>query len=135
MCLTCVWEGSTQDQLFSEFQFPIRCCAPPVLHTMTGGGSLLLPLRSAACLLVCSAGRQSRSGAAARRVFAIQHRLSAPTTASPCLARQFSLARPRQEIVQFNLSDIGEGIKEVTVKVRLLKHRKQNKTMVLPTLH
>ena len=38
-------------------------------------------------------------------------------------ARHFHASAVLAEIVQFNLSDIGEGIKEVTVKVRKLTNR------------
>ena len=66
---------------------------------------------SANQLPACQTRLTNQSAATcARHVFSIQHRLPP--------ARALHLSQTRLEIVQFTLSDIGEGIKEVTVKVR-----------------
>ena len=54
-------------------------------------------------------------------IFSIQHRLVALVVPNSSLVlpglRNLHLSSVRREIGQFNLSDIVEGIKEVTVKV------------------
>merc|ERR1719422_2588109 len=101
---------------------------------MTGGA--LMPLRVPSYILrqtqhlvACKPSRpspsqpsQTSSKPACRHVFSIQHRLS--SHAVPCTfmpLRGFHVSAVRKEIVQFNLSDIGEGIKEVTVKEWFVK--------------
>jgi len=72
---------------------------------------------------------QHQTSVCCRHIFTIQHRLvgvSAPLLAPGHLAPRFlerclSTSNPRLEILQFNLSDIGEGIKEVTVKEWFVK--------------
>jgi hypothetical protein len=45
------------------------------------------------------------------------HPVAAPLLFATAAVRHFHASLALAEIVQFNLSDIGEGIKEVTVKV------------------
>jgi len=106
------------------------------------GSTLSLPLMRIPRYLRQAAGTASSSAwqcpaSSCRHLFTIQHRLVTP---SPGLAksptnnltrrpsswvvtgsRQIHLTATRQEIFQFNLSDIGEGIKEVTVKEWFVK--------------
>ena len=63
---------------------------------------------------------QQSPAPACRHLFSIQHRLP-PSAPGARLARSLHLSRPSLEIVQFTLSDIGEGIKEVTVKEWFVK--------------
>ena len=69
------------------------------------------------CWGICFSGNE----VAQWNIFSIQHRLVAPVLPNSCLVlpglRNLHLSSVRREIVQFNLSDIVEGIKEVTVKV------------------
>ena len=59
--------------------------------------------------------QQCQSRHVCRHLFSIQHRL--PPSGHVTVSRSLHVSQARLEIVQFTLSDIGEGIKEVTVKV------------------
>ena len=80
-------------------------------------------VRSASSSIISNAATQCRTKTTCRHIFSIQHRLvtqalSNRTSLVPSLSRSIHITQVNREIVQFNLSDIGEGIKEVTVKVR-----------------
>jgi len=94
--------------------------------------ALSLPLRLQARALL-SSGLQQQT-LCCRHIFTIQHRLiggqrqatqvqmqSPPTVGYLVWKQSLHTSIPRSEIVQFNLSDIGEGIKEVTVKEWFVK--------------
>jgi len=85
-----------------------------------------LSMAQSRALLTC--GLQYLGRRDCRHIFTIQHRLAAGQV-SPSIHptfilhqnRRIHITHPRLEIVQFNLSDIGEGIKEVTVKEWFVK--------------
>jgi len=96
--------------------------------------ALSLPLRLQARALLSSGLQQQNTSLCCRHIFTIQHRLvggqrqpsqvqsqGVPSVINPIWTQPFHTSHPRSEIVQFNLSDIGEGIKEVTVKEWFVK--------------
>jgi len=97
--------------------------------------ALSLPLRlQARALLSSGLQQQQNTSLCCRHIFTIQHRLvggqrqatqvqmqSASTVGDFIWKKSLHTSYPRSEIVQFNLSDIGEGIKEVTVKEWFVK--------------
>merc|ERR1719474_2300500 len=96
--------------------------------------ALSLPLRLQARALFSSGLQQQNTSLCCRHIFTIQHRLvggqrqpsqvqsqGVPSVINPIWTQPFHTSHPRSEIVQFNLSDIGEGIKEVTVKEWFVK--------------
>ena len=87
-------------------------------HTnhLTSASLLLRSLSSTSAASSLVTSQQCSSRPACRHLFSIQHRL--PPTRH---ARSLHVTSPRLEIVQFTLSDIGEGIKEVTVKEWFVK--------------
>jgi len=91
------------------------------------GSALSLPIRMQARALL-SSGLQFQTQRTCRHIFTIQHRLVGlqvfpiqPPSLTVNAQRRLHVTHPRMEIVQFNLSDIGEGIKEVTVKEWFVK--------------
>jgi len=96
--------------------------------------ALSLPLRLQAKALLSSGLQQQSTSLCCRHIFTIQHRLvggqrqatqvhmqSASTVGDLIWKQSLHTTYPRSEILQFNLSDIGEGIKEVTVKEWFVK--------------
>jgi len=94
--------------------------------------ALSLPLRlQARALLSSGLQQQQNTSLCCRHIFTIQHRLVGGQRQATQVQMQSAstviwknplhTSYPRSEIVQFNLSDIGEGIKEVTVKEWFVK--------------
>ena len=90
----------------------LRCLAPA---PASSPASVVWRAASSSCVT-----SQQSPAPACRHLFSIQHRLP-PSAPGARLARSLHLSRPSLEIVQFTLSDIGEGIKEVTVKEWFVK--------------
>jgi len=96
-------------------------------HTnhLTSASLLLRSLSSTSAASGLLSSQQCSSRPACRHLFSIQHRLPpsrhATRAQAHVSARSLHVTSPRLEIVQFTLSDIGEGIKEVTVKEWFVK--------------